>query len=102
MLEGGNHPWEVLGVGQEASPEQVRAAYLALVKQYPPDQAPERFERIRDAYDQMRDPRIRMRQMLHAGGLGHIASLLDGAAPRRVHVGPGPWLEALREETGKR
>ena len=49
-------PTEVLGVGQDAGEEEIRAAYVRKVKEHPPDRSPEEFERIRDAYDSLRDP----------------------------------------------
>ena len=57
-------PGEVLGVGQDAGEEEIRAAYVRKVKEHPPDRSPEEFERIRDAYDSLRDPRRRMREKL--------------------------------------
>lgn len=101
--ERGQAPWEVLGVDREASPEQVRAAYLALVKKFPPDNAPEQFEKIRDAYEHFRDFRKRMTAILEGGDqFGPLMALLEGAAGHRVAVGPKPWLEALMGETPKR
>src|ERR1017187_956249 len=57
-------PREVLGVNQDAGEEEIRAAYVRKVKEHPPDRSPEEFERIRDAYDSLRDPRRRMRNRL--------------------------------------
>ncbi len=53
----------VLGVSHDATAEQVRAAYLEKVRQHPPDRDPEQFERIRDAFGQLRDPRSRLQQV---------------------------------------
>jgi DnaJ-class molecular chaperone len=49
-------PYEVLGIDPGADSQQVRARYLALVREYPPEQAPERFAEIRAAYDSLQDP----------------------------------------------
>ena len=49
--------WAVLGISINASEEEIRSAYLAKVKEHPPDRSPEEFERIRDAYETLRDPR---------------------------------------------
>ena len=48
-------PGEILGVSLEAGDEEVRAAYLRKVKEHPPDRSPREFERIRDAYDLLRE-----------------------------------------------
>ncbi len=54
------NPYEVLGVSPTASPEEIRSAYMALVKKYHPDryqdsnlkkQAEEKMKRINAAYD---------------------------------------------------
>ena len=46
---------EVLGVNQDAGDEEIRAAYLSKVKEFPPDRAPAEFEKIRDAYETLRE-----------------------------------------------
>ena len=48
---------ERLGVSATASEEEIRAAYLSKVKEFPPDRSPLEFEAIRDAYDALCDPR---------------------------------------------
>jgi len=49
-------PHEILGLESNASESAVRKRYLELVRQHPPDRAPEQFARIRAAYDELRDP----------------------------------------------
>lgn len=99
MSGGEFNPWEVLGVTQDSSDEAIRAAYLALVRANPPESAPDAFERIRDAYEILRDPRQRMRHMLSADPTESFDSLLDRHPPDRRFVGPQPWLDALEELT---
>jgi len=90
-------PREVLGVSSNAGEEEIRAAYLRKVKEYPPDQAPEEFEKVRNAFETLRDPRQRTLAMLHASDPGAtLASLLDGRAPRRLFAGPQLWREVLK------
>jgi len=92
-------PWAVLGLAHDAGDEEVRAAYLAKVKEHPPDRSPEQFERIRDAYDLLRDPRRRaQRQLLWADPLAKLTSLLPNDADHRRFVGPAPWQAVLREK----
>ncbi len=87
---------EILGVAAKASEEEIRAAYLLKVKEFPPDRAPEEFERIRDAYDALRDPRERARALLLASERGPLASLTENSRPRRIFAGPEPWREVLK------
>jgi curved DNA-binding protein CbpA len=57
-------PHEVLGLGAEADDAAVRERYLQLVREFPPDRAPERFAAIRAAYDELRDPVRRWQRQL--------------------------------------
>jgi curved DNA-binding protein CbpA len=91
-------PREVLGVSPTATEEDIRAAYLLKVKEYPPDRSPEQFERIRDAYQMLRDRRQRARHLLFSvDPKAPLASLVDDHPRLRQFVGPQPWLAVLRE-----
>ncbi len=57
-------PFTVLGVGEDAGDDQIKQRYLALVRAFPPDREPERFQAYRAAYDAVRDPRKRMEAKL--------------------------------------
>ncbi|MEA3341147.1 MAG: J domain-containing protein [Chloroflexota bacterium] len=50
------NPYEVIGVSSTASDNEIRRAYFTLVREYPPEQSPEQFKRIRAAYEMLRDP----------------------------------------------
>lgn len=88
---------EVLGIRLNATDEEIRTAYLEKVKEHPPDRSPEEFERIRDAYETLRDPRRRMREILQARESGpQIAGLFEGMRQELQFTGPDPWLEVLK------
>ena len=88
---------EILGVAANASEDEVRSAYLEKVKQFPPDRSPEEFERIRDAYEKLRDPRSRAKAMLIAPDTNlPLVSLVDSIKRRRIFAGPQPWREVLK------
>ena len=92
------NPYTVLGVNPEADDEQIRAAYLAKVKQFPPDRAPVEFEQIRDAYELLRDRRRRAQYTLFSVDPdAPLESLLKGMENPRPFVGLGPWLAVLKE-----
>jgi curved DNA-binding protein CbpA len=57
-------PFTVLGVSEDAGDEDIRRAYLALVRAFPPDRAPERFQTYRAAYDSLIDERKRLEMKL--------------------------------------
>ena len=87
----------ILGVGQDAGDEEIRAAYLRKVKEHPPDRSPEEFERVRDAYESLRDPRRRIQsELLAAEPFASFVSTIEVDQRQRRFVGPAPWLEVLK------
>lgn len=57
-------PFIVLGVADDADDAAIRRRYLALVREFPPDRAPERFQAIRAAYEALSDERRRLETTL--------------------------------------
>ena len=91
-------PWAVLGISDDASDQDIRAAYLAKVREFPPDRAPEHFEEVRDAYDQLKDRRRRgARVLLHLNPDENLSRVLQHDQRRLRHVGVDPWLKAIKE-----
>lgn len=92
-------PWSVLGVSPEADDDEIRAAYMSKVKAYPPDRCGPEFEKIRDAYEQLKDPYRRAKYLI-LGAMPErpLESLLDDVPLSRRHVGPEPWLAAMKSQ----
>ena len=91
-------PYAVLGLSPGAEDEQIRAAYVAKLKQFPPDRSPAEFEQVRDAYALLRDRRTRAQHTLFSVNPdAPLESLLDGMENDRRFAGPGPWLAILKE-----
>jgi hypothetical protein len=61
-------PFTILGIAPDASEAAVRARYLELVKQYPPDREPEKFREIRAAFEAAKDPLTIARSLLAPPG----------------------------------
>ncbi len=59
-----NDPYEIFGLTADAGEAEIRKRYLELVRQYPPDQAPERFAAVHAAYEALRDPARRLHAQL--------------------------------------
>lgn len=57
-------PHEVLGLPADAGEAAIRDRYLQLVREFPPDRAPERFAAVRAAYEELRDPMSRLERQL--------------------------------------
>ena len=91
-------PRAVLGIPLNATDDDIRAAYLIKVKEYSPERSPEEFEKIRDAYETLRDPRRRARHLLLCADPTAPFSSLLTQAPERRYAGPDPWLEVLKQK----
>ena len=57
------NPYSILGVPTDADDETIRRRYLALTREFPPEQHPERFAAVRVAYEKIKtlDDRVRHR-----------------------------------------
>ena len=54
--------YKVLGVNADASPEEIKRAYFRLIRQHTPDRDPEEFQKIRRAYETLRDGEAQERE----------------------------------------
>lgn len=59
-----NDSYKILGLPVTATDSELRARYLELVREFPPEREPERFAKIRAAYDAVRDPVTRLTNRL--------------------------------------
>ncbi len=55
-LSTSDDPFTILGVSPDADAAEVRARYLELVKQFPPERDPDKFREIRVAFEAAKDP----------------------------------------------
>jgi len=91
-------PHEILGAPRDSGEEEIRRAYLKKIKAYPPDRSPEEFERIRDAYEILSDPRHRARtRFFSIDPEISLVALIDNREAKRAFIGPGPWLAAMEK-----
>lgn len=57
-------PYDVLGLPPDADDEAIRRRYLELVRENPPERAPEKFAAVRNAYEQLKDLETRLKKRL--------------------------------------
>ena len=68
-------PYTVLAIPETADDKAVKKAYLEAVRQNPPDLHPNRFRRIRRAYEQIATKKDRLRY-----------ELFDNTCPDRIDI----------------
>ncbi|MCS6852761.1 MAG: J domain-containing protein [Gemmataceae bacterium] len=59
-----NDPYSVLGVSADADDATIRERYVHPVREFPPEQHPDKFAAIRAAYEQLRDTKRRLGRRL--------------------------------------
>lgn len=58
--------YDILQVAPSADDQAIKHAYLQAVRQYTPEQNPEMFQQVRDAYETIKTPRLRAKyNLLH-------------------------------------
>ncbi len=96
-----NNPFTVLGVGENAGDEEIKQHYLALVRRFPPDREPERFQAYRAAYEALADERKRLEAKLlhtHDAALARLKeSCLPEAKPMSARATQATVAELLAE-----
>lgn len=76
-------PFKILDVPLDADDATIRARYLELVRQFPPEQQPEQFGRIRSAYESIRDFHGRVKYRLFEHGSNEtIEAIIEELACR--------------------
>jgi curved DNA-binding protein CbpA len=92
-------PYAVLELPADADDEAIRGRYLELVRQFPPEQNPERFAAVRAAYESLRDLNTRLRHRLfEAGKKDTVDAIVEELACRsqRRRVSLTTLLSVLR------
>jgi hypothetical protein len=89
----------VLGVSPEASDSELREAYLGKIKEYPKDANSEVFEKIKNAWKNVRDPLLKAAETLNYIDPDRtIAELCEVDSGIRRFAGPKLWGRVIKEE----
>ncbi len=80
-------PHLVLNLSADATPEEVRSAYLRLVREHPPDRDADKFHQIHAAYTMLNDPLIQARALLllKRGGVD-LSAIISAAETTRLRL----------------
>jgi len=71
-------PFETLGLPVDSDDDAIRRRYLDLVKRFSPEQHPEKFAAIRQAYESLKDLDTRLRyRLFEAGKHDSIEALIE-------------------------
>ena len=81
-----------LNLPMDATDAEIRERYLQLVRQFPPEKEPERFQRITEAFEGIKD--VRRRVYSHLLGVFHMQD------PERALRLLGQPLEVPRRRVG--
>ena len=74
-------PFSVLGLDGNVGDDEIKSRYLALVRAFPPDLEPERFQAHRAAYEALRTERDRLAARLLSAHGGALARLKAASLP---------------------
>jgi hypothetical protein len=90
-------PFSVLGVADDAGDAEIRRRYLTLVREFPPDRAPERFQELRAAYEALSDERKRLETKLLQTNAAALTKLsMNALNDGRPSGGPPPDAPVAR------
>src|SRR5208283_1868306 len=72
--------YQILAISKESNDEEIKAAYIRLVKQHPPEQDPDGFIQVRKAYTNLKDPSKRAHEDLFTFNFIHDSFRLPSGA----------------------
>jgi len=82
-------PYRILGVRRDVGVREARRAYIRLVRRFKPEHAPDHFQRIREAFEQVQR-QIEAREMYDAGWEDDWSETVSGGEwtePQTTHGG---------------
>jgi len=77
-------PFNILGVPEDATDNVIKKAYLQKVRQYPPERAPEQFQKIRTAFEAIKTQEQRLKYQLFHHEPPNLDALLEQALEKTM------------------
>lgn len=99
-----SHPYVTLGLPETAADADVREAYVRLLRQYPPESAPDVFQQISDAYNAIKseEDRATIRLFGQLYDRRPLAEIAPSFHVERQRAGIQAWLQAVKESSHDR
>lgn len=70
-------PFEILELDENSDDATIKTAYLKKVRQYPPEQFPQRFQKIRVAFESIQNKNARLKYQLFNNELPELSDFLE-------------------------
>ena len=86
------NPFYILDVAENATDEEIKQAYLEQVRRYPPEREPAQFQRIRSAYESIRNHRERLKLHLFQPPAADLDELVAQTVSSDAAQRPGEAL----------
>lgn len=96
-------PYKLLAIAPSSDDAQIKTAYLNKIKEYPPDHHPQMFERVQQAYQQIKDITARIKYRLLTPPQFDVAELMLHKLPTKNQARPkmAQLLQLLENSTQK-
>ncbi len=95
------YPYAILGVEEDASDSDIRAAYLQKIQRFSPEEHPKQFQEITEAFSLIRDEISRAKLsvfgMLPNNSKVRLSSFMTGDDHRK-RVGVDAWLDLIKQK----
>jgi len=87
-------PYILLGIKEKVTDEDVQTAYHRCLRQYPPEECPQEFAAISEAYEHIRTERDRIIRNLFGDTplASELATLTGNSGAARPTAKRKPWL----------
>lgn len=97
------YPYEVLEVAEDAPQTEVRKAYLAKLREFPPEKSAEKFQQVTEAYEHIKDEvaraNLKVFGMQNFSDNQRLTDLMVRPKRERNKIGIGPWIALNLEDT---
>jgi curved DNA-binding protein CbpA len=93
------NPFYVLKVFHTSTDEEVRNAYISLIREYPPDRSPEKFQEVREAFEEIKHERDRIKRYLaFPRTIDNLSDIIPDKKPERNLLPRSVWNKIIKNK----